>query len=291
MNPFLAVFFSLTSAVLFASFSILARKALSVGTAYAGVLIGLMVGVPMLGGISLAASSWGALTWEAAGWFLLGGVLAPGIARLLLYQGIRHIGVGRTMPLVTLTPFCSTLAAAALLGERPGPATWAATAFVVAGSALLSLKPVGDADWRRIHLLLPVGHAVALAFASTTRRHALMLTPDPIIGAFLATLSSLPLVLLSARFLAPEERFRVDRGGLPRFILLGVVNTAGFLLFFTSFRFGEVWLVVPLGYSAPLFALIFARFWLREEEKITWNKVWGAVLLFIGMAVIVWQVA
>ncbi|OGL58814.1 MAG: hypothetical protein A3J27_11760 [Candidatus Tectomicrobia bacterium RIFCSPLOWO2_12_FULL_69_37] len=291
MDPFLAVFFSLTSAVVFASFSILARKALSVGTAYAGVVVGLVVGVPMLGGLSLAVSSWGKLTWEAAGWFLFGGLLAPGVARLLLYQGFRYIGVGRTMPLITLTPFCSTLVAVAWLGERPGPAIWAATAFVVAGSALLSVKPVGDADWRRVHLLLPIGHAVALAFASATRRHALLLTPDPIIGALLATLSSLPLVLFSARLLPPEERFRIDRGGLLRFILIGVVNTTGFLLFFTSFRFGEVWLVVPLGYSAPLFSLLFARLWLREEEKVTWNKTWGAVLLFIGMAVIVWQAA
>lgn len=291
MNPFLAVALSLTSAVVFASFSVMVRKALSVGTAYAGVVISLVVGLPILGGLSLFMSSWKALTLEAAGWFLLGGILAPGIGRLLLFQGIRHIGVGRTMPLVMLTPFFSTALAVAWLGERPGPAVWAATAGVVAGCALLSLKPAGDADWRRVFILLPVGHALALAFATLTRRHALLITPDPVIGAFLANLSSLPFVLLCAPLLPPAERFRVNRAGLLRYGLISVVNTLGFLLFFSSFRYGEVWLVTPLGYSAPLFSLLFARLWLREEERVTWNKAWGAALLFLGMAVIVWQAA
>ncbi|MBI2177832.1 MAG: DMT family transporter [Candidatus Tectomicrobia bacterium] len=291
MNPLVAVALSLTSAVLFATFSVMVRKALSAGTAYAGVVISLAVGLPMLGGLSLAVSSWGDLTLVAAGWFLLGGILAPGIGRLLLFQGIRHIGVGRTMPLVMLTPFFSTTLAVAWLGERPGPAVWAATASVVAGCVLLSVKPAGDADWRRIHLLLPLGHAVVLAFATITRRHALLLLPDPVIGAFLANLSSLPIVLLSGRLLPPAERFHVNRAGLLRYSLISVVNTVSFLFFFASFRYGEVWLVVPLGYSAPLFALLLARLWLREEERAAWNKWWGAALLFLGMAMIVWQAA
>ncbi|MBI3024487.1 MAG: EamA family transporter [Candidatus Tectomicrobia bacterium] len=169
LNPLVAVALSLTSAVLFATFSVMVRKALSAGTAYAGVVISLAVGLPMLGGLSLAVSSWGDLTLVAAGWFLLGGILAPGIGRLLLFQGIRHIGVGRTMPLVMLTPFFSTTLAVAWLGERPGPAVWAATASVVAGCVLLSVTPAGDADWRRIHLLLPLGHASCSSRAGCCR--------------------------------------------------------------------------------------------------------------------------
>jgi drug/metabolite transporter (DMT)-like permease len=255
------------------------------------VVISLLVGFPILGGLSLVFSSWGKLTWEAAWWFILGGLIAPGFGRLLLFLGIRHIGVGRAMPLVTTTPFFATLLAAAWLGERPGPAVWGATACVVAGCALLSLKPAGDADWRRIHILYPLGHSLALAVASATRRHALLLTPDPIIGALIASLASLPVVLLSGRLLPAQERFRVSRPALLGFLLMSVVNTLGFLLFFASFRYGEVWLVVPLGYSAPLFSLLFARFWLREEEKVTWNKTAGALLLFLGMAAIVWMAA
>ncbi|MBI3128223.1 MAG: DMT family transporter [Candidatus Tectomicrobia bacterium] len=291
MDPLIAVTFSVTSAVVFASFSVLVRKTLSVGSAYAGAVISLVVGLPILGGLSLLFSSWERLTWEAAAWFALGGLFAPGLGRLLLFQGIRHIGVGRTMPLVMLTPVFSTALAVAWLGERPGPAAWLATASVAAGCVLLSLKPVGDADWRRVHLLLPLGHAAVLALASITRRHALLIAPDPIIGSFLANLVSLPCVLACAPLFPPEERFRVNRTGLLRFGLISVLNTFAFLLFFSSFRFGEVWLVVPLGYSAPLFSLLFARFFLREEERVTWQKGWGALLLFLGMAIIVWQAA
>ena len=118
MNPFLAVSYALTSAVLFAAFSVLARKALVGGTAYAGVVISLLVGMPMLGGLSLVFSSWEKLTLEAAAWFALGGLLAPGFGRLLLFLGIRYVGVGRTMPLITVTPFFSTLLGVAFLGWR-----------------------------------------------------------------------------------------------------------------------------------------------------------------------------
>ena len=289
MNPLLAVGLSAASALLFAAFSVLARKAMGATTAFAGAVISLLVGMPILGALALLFSDWRELTLEAAMWFALGGVLAPGVGRLLLFLGIRYIGVGRTMPLVTLTPFFSTLVAMAWLGERPGLLVWAATACVVGGCALLTMKPKGDADWRRIFILLPVAHALALAFASSTRRHALLLVADPILGAFIANAASLPAMLVLSPLLPREERFRVDRRGLARFIVSGVLNTLGFLLFFMAFRYGEVSIVVPLGYSAPLFALLFTKLWLREEERVTWQKWAGALSLFAGMVMIVWQ--
>ncbi len=288
MNPLAAVALAAASAILFGIFSVLARRAMTSSSAFAGALISFGVGLPILAALSLVFSSWRALTLEAALWFALGGVLAPGMARCFLFLGIRYIGVGRAMPMATITPFLSTLVAILWLGEAPGPAVLAATVFVAAGCVLLSMKPVGDADWRRIFLLL-AAHAVVMAFSATLRRVALEALPDPIIGATIATAVSIPTLLLFLPFLPKEERFRVDRRGLRTFLISGVLNTAAFLSFFWAFQYGEVSVVVPVGYSAPLFSLLFARLWLKDVERITWQKWTGALLLISGVATIVWS--
>jgi len=291
MNPLLAVSFAAASAVTFAGFSVLVRKSVGGTTAFTGNLISLGVGAAILGPASLVFSAWDRLTPAAALWFAAGGALAPGLAQVLLFLGIRYIGVGRAMPMVTLSPFFSTAVAMAWLGERPGADVLAATAAVVAGCALISMKPEGDAGWRRVWLLLPIGHALAFAFAASMRRYALALVPDPLIGATIANAVSIPVMFVIYPFLPGEERIAFDRRGLWSFGLCGLVLTVSFLTHFAAYRFGEVSIVVPIVYSAPLFSLLMARLWLREEERVTWQKIAGAALLFAGMAAIIWRAA
>ncbi|MDA0999672.1 MAG: DMT family transporter [bacterium] len=286
MNPPLAIAFAVGSAIMFGAFSVMVRSATRSASPFAGVLISLLIGLPMLVVLSLFYSDWSQLTFRAALWFAIGGILAPGLGRMMLFMGIRYIGVGRAMPFSTLTPFLSTLVAVVWLAEQPGIAVLMATLLVVGGCALLSMKPVGDSDWRRIFLLLPVGHSVAMAFSTTSRRYALDMVPDSIIGATIATAVSIPALFLFLPFLPKEERFHVDRRALRIFLVSGLLNTLSYLLFFTSFRYGAVYLVVPFAYTAPLFALIFSYFWLRGMERLTWQKWGGALLLIAGVLVI-----
>lgn len=291
MEHYLAVGLSLASSVLFAVFSVVARKGLGGTSPYVGALIGLGLGIPLLGGVSLAFSDWGALSPRAALWFVIGGVLAPGFSRFLLFLGFRTIGVGRTMPLVTITPFLSTLAAIAWLGEEPGAAAWIAIFFVMAGCAFLTMKPEGDADWRRAHMIFPLLHALVMALASTLRRYGLLLYGDPLIGATIANAVSLPTLLLLAPALPAAERFRMDAAGLRWLLVAGAVNAAAYLAFFSAFQYGEVFIVMPLSYTAPLFSLALARVWLGEEERLTWQKWAGAALLFFATIMIAWASA
>ena len=64
--------------------------------------------------------------------------------------------------------------------------------------------------------------------------------------------------------------------------------TAALFFYFLALGFGEVSIVVPISYTAPLFSLLFARIWLREEERLDWRKVVGACLLFAGVVLIFW---
>ncbi len=286
MDSSLAVGFALFAALSFGTFSVMARKAMNVGTAYAAALVTVLMGIPIMLVLSFIFSSWEKLTLEAALWFALAGMLAPGIGRTLVYLSIRYIGVGRAMPLMALTPFTAMVAAVIWLGERPGPAVLGATTFVVAGCALLAMKPEGDRDWRRVHLLIPFAQSVAVAFAAVVRRHSLLLFPDYILGSTIASLAALPVMLLFQPFLPKKERFRIDPGKLGIFIACGLVNTMAFFSFFAAFQFGQVYFVMPVGFAAPFFALIFSRVWLKEEEPLTWQKWAGAVALFAGVVIV-----
>lgn len=286
MNPALAIAFATGSAITFATFSVMVRSATRSASPFAGVLISLLIGLPVLIILSLFYSDWSQLTFRAALWFAIGGFLAPGLGRMLLFLSIHYIGVGRAMPLSTLTPFLSTVVAIFWLSEAPGAAVLMAVFLVVGGCALLTMKPAGDSGWRRIFLLLPLGHSVVMAFSTTSRSFALDMFPDPIIGATIATAVSIPVLFLFLPFLPKGERFRVDRRALRIFLVSGLINTFSFLLFFTSFRYGAVYLVVPLAYTAPFFALIFSHIWLKGIERITWQKWVGALLLISGVIVI-----
>lgn len=287
MNTLLAAGLALCAATTFGLFSVLARRAMDMGSALTASVVSVLVGIPIMFVLTLFLADWKELTPEAVFWFSLTGLLAPGLARPLVYLSIRHIGVGRAMPLITLTPFVSTLAAIIWLGETPGPALFGATFLIVAGCFLISLKPEGDRDWRRIFLLLPIAHSLTMAFASTSRRYSLLVFPDFLIGVLIASVASLPAMLLFLPVLPKEERFRIEPGGLRMMILCGLVNSISFIIFFSSFRFGPVSVVVPIGYAAPLFALVFTRIWRREDEVLTWQKCVGAVTLFIGVVVVI----
>lgn len=287
MNTFLAAGLALISASTFGLFSVMARKAMNMGSALTASIVSVMVGIPIMFTLTLFFSSWGKLTPLAVFWFALTGFLAPGLARPLVYLSIRFIGVGRAMPLITLTPFVSTVVAVLWLKEKPGSVLYGATALIVAGCILISLKPEGDRDWRRIFLFLPLVHSLTMAFASTTRRYSLLVMPDFFIGVLIASIASLPAMLLFMPFLPREERLRIEPGGLRMMIYCGLVNSISFIIFFSAFRFGPVSVVVPIGYSAPLFALVFTRVWLREEEVLTWQKWGGAVTLFAGVVLVV----
>ncbi len=287
MNTYLAAGLALCAASTFGLFSVIARKAMNAGSAFAASFISVVIGIPIMFVLTLFFSSWEKLTLEAFFWFSLTGALAPGLARPLVYLSIRFIGVGRAMPMITLTPFVSTMAAVLWLGEKPGSVIFGATALIVAGCFLISLKPEGDKDWRRIFLLLPLAHSVTMAFASTTRRYSLLVFPDFFIGVFIASVAALPAMLLFLPVLPKKERFRIEPGGLRMILLCGMMNSISFIMFFTAFTFGPVSVVVPIGYAAPLFALVFTRIWLRDEEVLTWQKWVGAVTLFIGVVLVV----
>jgi drug/metabolite transporter (DMT)-like permease len=106
----------------------------------------------------------------------------------------------------------------------------------------------------------------------------------PVMLAALRLLFGLAGLLTVARM--TKQTFPRDRGLLARFLVLGLLNTA---LPFALIPWGETriasGLAAVLNATTPLFALVIAHFWLRDE-RITLLRAGGLGIGFAGVVVL-----
>ncbi len=91
------------------------------------------VGIVLLGLPDLLAVDWAALaplTWPAIAY---SGILGIGLAYVLWYQGVRHIGNTRTAVFSNLVPVLAMVVAGLWLGEVPGPGQVLGAAIIIGG--------------------------------------------------------------------------------------------------------------------------------------------------------------
>jgi len=291
-NAFLAVFFSMGTAVFSAGFSIIVRRGQQHGSAITGVIIGLIVSVPIL--VAATLLSWQPHWWSPASflWFALAGLTGPSLGRVFMYRGIHYLGVARAMPMLAVGPLFTALLATVFLGERPGPLVWAGTVLITAGCAAISIKKKGDKSWSRRHLWMPLLSVAGFAVSNIFRKAGLNLTPSPLLGITVTSLMGLLCLLALSRFLSPGQRPDLRPGKAWAFYSAsGLANTFAFFLHFVALSYGDLTLVTPLSSTSPLFALFFSWLLLRDVERVTGWIVGGTALIVLGVALIAWRIA
>lgn len=293
MNPqLLAAAYAMSTAVVFATFSVLVRKGSQHANALTGVFIGMFTSLPVM-----IAITWH--LWEPAWWsppaffyFALAGLVGPAMSRVFLYLSISYLGVARAMPFNSMTPFFSTSLAVAFLGERPGALILAGTLFIVFGSVALTYKKADDTSWQRKHLWLACASTVTAAFSFLFRKFAFAHVSAPLMGATLSTLAGF-VFLVTFIPLFPRDQ-KPNQFGRPKAWLIygfcGLLNALGFFLHFTAISIGDLSVVAPLTSTAPVFSLVMSIFLLRKMERITPSIIAGTVCMVIGAALIGWRV-
>jgi len=288
--PTAAALFALGTSFFFGAFSILVRLGREHANAITGVFISLLAPLPLF----IAAALWmrDASWWDgrAIGFFILAGLSGPACSRVFLYLSLHHLGVARTMPLTSVTPLFSTMLAAAVLGERPGPHVWAGTLLIVTGCAALSYKKTSDTSWSRRHLWLIGVSVLAAAWSFLFRKLALTAVNAPVLGVTVSSLAGLFFLSLFRPLMPAAERPRLPNAKAWAFYgSCGLLNGAGFLTQFYALGLGDVSIVIPLSSTAPFFSLLLSRLLLRGTERVTKLIVWGTVLIVAGAALIAWR--
>ncbi len=226
------------------------------------------------------------LTWRILP-FLAAGLVAPGLARLVLFVGVHRVGLARAAPLVATAPLFSVAMAILLLGERPGWRLLAGAAGIVAGGVLLSRRGGAEPAWRRRDLVFPLLAALGFAVRDILSRYGFRDYEHPLLAAAAATVTSLVAVWLFTGLWRPAGGLRVPRVGLGFLALSGLAEGLAYLAMWRALAYGDVSLVSPLINAQSIFALALTAIFLRDLERVTWRMAAAAALIVGGVAVVV----
>src|SRR5262245_17831340 len=216
--------------------------------------------------------------------FAVAGLVAPGLARLLVYTGIDRVGAARAAAMMPIGPFSAIVLAVVFLGERPSGSLLLGAACILAGTILLSQREQGGRPWRRRDLIFPLLGAIAFGLRDVISRWGLRSFPHAAVAAVVATMASA--VLIAGFTLGRRGSLRADRVGLGLLALTGTFEALGSLALWAALSVGNVSVVTPLANSQPMFTVVLAAILLRDVEQVTW-RVAAATPIMVAGAVLV----
>lgn len=75
----------------------------------------------------------------------------------------------------------------------------------------------------------------------------------------------------------------LNKEALRYFLVASIISSIAFLLYFLSLSQGLLVRVQPIAATNPLFALLFSHIFLKDVEKVNFQIVVGAALIFMGI--------
>jgi DME family drug/metabolite transporter len=274
------------SAAAWAADSILVRKGTAFSNPSTAALISFSVNAAVLIPYIIYQYPAEKIFQSANLFFVLSGIIQPAIVRVMFYVGIVRLGVSRAGPIRGTSPFFSVAIAFFLFRERPELVVYVGGLLTIAGTWLVSYKRVGEAKWRAIDLLFPLGAAMLASVSQNIRKAGLNSTNEPVIASTITTATSLVCLLGSLLFSGRRQSIKIDRESLPFYGGAAVFALIGQLCTFIALNGGQISVVAPLINTTRLFAIAFTALFLRGEEKITPMVLIGVVLLVAGIGFI-----
>ena len=277
---------AILSAAAWAVDSILVRKGTAFSNASTAAFISFLVCVVVLVPYIFFEYPIETIFHPANLYFVVSGLIQPAIVRVLFYVGIVRLGVSRAGPLRGTAPLFTMAIAFFALSERPGVLVYAGAALTVAGTWLVSYKREGEAKWRKIDLLFPLGAAVLASVSQNIRKMGLLAIDAPLVASTISSATSFLCLLVSLSVAGKMGSLKINRGSLPYYGGAAIFALIGQVCTFIALHRGQVSVVSPIINSTPLFVIGLTALFLRGEEKITKHVVIGVIFLVAGIAVI-----
>ena len=171
-----------------------------------------------------------------------------------------------------------------LLGERLTPMTAAGTLFVVAGIAVIALRPGGVArSFPLWALALPLGAAFFRALGHPITKLGYDSVASPFFAGLVSNTVS-ALVLLATL----QVRKATITGGVASyrwFIAAGLINAASLYSLNLALAHGPLLVVAPIVASSPVFVMLLGLLVFRKET-ITWRTVATIALVVPGVMLV-----
>ena len=275
-------FLAFITAICYASALVASRRGLQYSTPDSVTCVSILVQNVTLWSAVFLTGGIPSLSWVALGIFCIVGTFQMGV-RLLAYTGVLKIGASRSSSLQSISPLIAATIAIVVLKEPASTLIIAGTVLVVSGIVLVSWKAERElSSFRWWHLLLPVGAACLTGINHPLRRYAFSLSNEPLFfSAFMGLVSLVGFVVY--RLVNPrKQRLDWSAGARLPFLWTGISETLSILFIMTSLSLGRVVLVAPIAATYPVWALIGAKIFLRDVEKITAKTVVGILSVVAG---------
>ncbi|MCW3988371.1 MAG: DMT family transporter [Candidatus Bathyarchaeota archaeon] len=279
-----AEIFALVTAFLRGFSTIPTRRGLQKSNAQSSIIMYLLVNTTFLWVMTLILYPLDQITTQGLEYFVLAGIFAPGIARTFRDVSIVRLGVVMTSPIVATNTLFAVIFATLFLQEPITHFIIFGAVLVVGGVSILSYRKRSRA-WKRRDLINPFIAALLFAASTTIRKVGLQTSELPILGAAITSSISL-IIVYSTFFLSRRSHGNVlmlNKEVLRYFLVASITSSIAFLLYFLSLSQGLLVRVQPIAATNPLFALLFSHLFLKDVEKINFQIVVGAALIFMGI--------
>lgn len=208
---------------------------------------------------------------------LLRATVTCGMA-LLFFFGLVRLPMAEAIALSFIAPLIALYLAAIMLGERISKSAVIASLLGLAGVAIITMArfrgaPFGDEEWRGVGAVL--GSACLYAWNLVLQRRIAQLAPP-----LEVTVAQNALMCGLLGTLAPWIAVVPDGGALFPIIASAVLATVSLLLLTWAYARAETQTLVPLEYTAFLWAALFG--WLYFGEAVGGATLVGVVLIVTG---------
>ena len=275
-------FLAFITAICYAAALVSSRRGLQYSTPDTVTLVSILVQNITLWSAVFFTGGIPRVSWTAVGIFCIVGTFQMGV-RLLAYTGVLKIGASRSSALQSISPLISATLAITILKEPATSPIIGGTFLVVCGVMLVSWKAERELpSFRWWHLLLPIGAACLTGMNHPLRRYAFSLSNEPFFfSAFMGLVSLVGFSIY--RLVSPRRQtLEWNRSGLWPFLWTGVFETFSIVFIMTSLSLGRVVVVAPIASTYPVWALIGAKLFLRNVEKITVKTMLGILSVVAG---------
>ncbi len=266
--------------------SILVRKGTPHSNATTAALVSFVVASIILCPYVLANYSLDDILHPANLFFVLSGLIQPALVRILFYTAIVRLGVSRAGPIRGISPLFALAIAFFLLQERPALVVYFGAVLTVLGTWFVSYRRAGEAKWKTLDLLFPLGAAMLAAVSQNIRKMGLLIVGEPVIAATVSTVTSLLLFVVSIAVSRNKNAVQINRKCLPYYGGAALIAVCAQVTTFTALDSVPLSVASPLLNTTPLFIIAFTALFLRDVEKITRLVVVGVALLVAGIALI-----
>lgn len=276
--PYLAPFYALCSAFLFALSNHFTNIGLEGTDARSGTLVSIGASAVIYWLFApLFVESWYWLTWACL-LFVAVGIIRPSLSSVLATSSIKVMGPTLTSALTAATPLFGAFIAIAFLGEHLTIPIAIGTLAVIAGAVVGAWSPQGvKRSWPLWALALPLGASLIRAVGHAVTKTGLVEVPSASFAVMVSNTVSLAVALIAFKIQA--RPFVGTRRSILWFLASGIANALSLQFLNSALQVGDLISVVPIVSATPVFTMVMGYLWFGREIISTRTLVTIALIV------------